>query len=80
MLFDRSLRFLVLVNNTPTGFFCSSYGLRKGGPLSPFLFVLVMKALGRMIFAIVSGGLLSGFFVSMLVGLFSLTFCLLMIL
>jgi hypothetical protein len=52
------MRFSVLVNGTPTGFFSSSRGSRQGDPV---LFVLVMEALGRMIFATVSGGLLSGF-------------------
>jgi hypothetical protein len=56
-----SVRFSVLVNSSPTGFFSSSRGLRQGDPLSPLLFVIVMEALGRMISAAVSGGLLSGF-------------------
>jgi uncharacterized membrane protein YhdT len=53
----------VLVNGTSTGFFSSSHDLRQGNLSSPLLFVIVMEALGRMIFAIVSGGLLFGFFV-----------------
>ena len=53
--------FSVLVNDTPIGFFSSSHGLRQE-TLSPLLFVIVMKALGRMIFAVVSGvGGVSGF-------------------
>jgi hypothetical protein len=56
-----SVRFSVLVNNTPTGFFNSSHGPRQGGPLSPLLFVFLMEALGRMIYDAVSGRLLSGF-------------------
>jgi hypothetical protein len=56
-----SMCFSVLVNGTPTGFFSRSRGLRQGDPLSLLWFLFVMKALGRMIFAMVSGGLLDGF-------------------
>jgi hypothetical protein len=38
------VRFSVLVNDTSTGFFSGSHGLRKGDPLFPLLFVLVMDA------------------------------------
>jgi hypothetical protein len=55
------MRFSVLVNGSPYGFFSSSRGLRQGDPLSPRLFVFVMEALSRMIFDAVSGGLLEGF-------------------
>jgi hypothetical protein len=55
------VRFSILLNDTPTGFFSSSRGLRQGDPLSPFLFVIVMEILSKMIYATVNGGLLSGF-------------------
>jgi hypothetical protein len=55
------VRFSVLVNGSPSSFFSSSRGLRYGDPLSPFLFVIVMEALSRMLSAIVNGGLLLGF-------------------
>jgi hypothetical protein len=51
----------VLVNGSPNSFFSSSHGLRQGDPLSLLLFVFVMEALIRIIFAAVSGGLLGGF-------------------
>jgi hypothetical protein len=51
----------VLINGAPSGFFGSSRGVRQGDPLSPFLFVLVIEAFSRMISAIYSRGLISGF-------------------
>jgi hypothetical protein len=59
-----SASFSVLVNGTPAGFFSNSRGLRQGDPLSPFLFVIVMEALSKMLTIIVDRGLLSGFSVS----------------
>jgi hypothetical protein len=56
-----SVRFSILVNGSPAGFFSSSRGLRQGDLLSHFLFVIVMEAFCKMIIAIVDRGFLSGF-------------------
>jgi hypothetical protein len=55
------VRFSVLVNGSPAGFFSSSRGLRQGDPLSPLLFFIVMEALSKMITATVDRGFFSGF-------------------
>jgi hypothetical protein len=56
-----TVRFSVLIIGAPCGYFGSSRGVRQGDPLSPFLFDLVMEAFSRMIGAITSRGLISGF-------------------
>jgi hypothetical protein len=56
-----SVRFSVLINGIPSGFFGSSRGVRQGDPLSSFLFVLVMEAFSRMLGAFNDRGLISGF-------------------
>ena len=56
-----SATFSVMVNGTPSGFFRGSRCLRQGDPLSPYLFVIGMKALSCLIVKAVEGGFLSGF-------------------
>jgi hypothetical protein len=56
-----TVRFSILINGCPSGFFESSRGLRQGDPLSPLLFVIVMEALSRLMDSAVRGGYLSGF-------------------
>jgi hypothetical protein len=56
-----TVRFSILVNGTPSGFFTSSRRLRQGDPLSPLLFVVVMEALSRMLVAALEQGSMTGF-------------------
>ena len=63
-----TVRFDILINGSPCGFFGSSRGLGQGDPLSPLLFVLVMEALGRMLDKAVLEGRMSGFGVGNLEG------------
>jgi hypothetical protein len=56
-----TVRFSVLINGAPCGYFGSSRGVRQGDPFSPFLFDLVMEAFSRMVGASTSRGLISRF-------------------
>ena len=60
-----TVRYSILINGVPAGFFGSSRGVWQGDPLSPFLFVLVMEVFSRMLGAFISRGLISGFTVGL---------------
>ena len=56
-----TIRFSVLVNGSPMGFFGSPRGLHQGDSLSPLLFLLVMEVLSRLLKRTEEGGFLRGF-------------------
>ena len=56
-----TVRFSIMINGSPSGFFGSSQGIRQGDPLSPLLFLLVMEVLSRMLRRTEEAGLIRGF-------------------
>lgn len=54
----RSVKFSILINMCPKGFFRSSRGLRQGDPPSPQLFIMVLEVLSKMIRKTESGFIL----------------------
>ncbi|OIT39647.1 putative acyl-activating enzyme 19 [Nicotiana attenuata] len=63
-----SVRFSVLINGSPEGFFPSHRGLRQGDPLSPFLFLIAMEGLNNMIKVANNNRWMTGFKVASSVG------------
>nr|CAN70698.1 hypothetical protein VITISV_029728 [Vitis vinifera] len=59
-----TVKFSVLINGSPSGFFQSSRGLKQGDPLSPYLFMIAMEVFSSMLRRAISGGYLSGWRVS----------------
>lgn len=58
--FVSSTSFSILVNGLVKGYFPRKRGIRKGDPLSPFLFIILIEALGRSIKITSSVGLIEG--------------------
>ncbi|RVW27451.1 Transposon TX1 uncharacterized 149 kDa protein [Vitis vinifera] len=55
-----TIKYSMLVNGVPAGFFSSSKGLRQGDPLSPYLFIMGMEVLSALISRAVEGGFIYG--------------------
>ena len=62
MLCVRTATYSILVNCEPKGLIHPSRGLRQGGPLSPFLFLLCTEGLHGLIGHAASVGNITGFF------------------
>jgi len=52
--------FSILLNGSPTKTFNGSRGLHLGDPLSPFLFIILVEGLGRILFRDKRVGVIKG--------------------
>ena len=57
----RTVMYSILINGEPKGLITPSRGLRQGDPLSPFLFLLCIEGLHRLITNVARSGYLTGF-------------------
>ena len=64
MAFVSSVNFGVLLNGSPSKFFKPHRGVRQGCPLSPYLLLLVIEGLGRMLLRYKNLGLIQGIKIS----------------
>ena len=69
-----SANFALLINGSPLGFFTSSKGIRKGFPLSPLLFILVIEGLSLFLKDAKGGGKIKGIQISASLSLTHLLF------
>jgi hypothetical protein len=69
-----SSSFVVLINGEATDFFRSGRGVRKGCPLSPLLFILVMEGLNRLLKHSLEEGLITWIRISKLTKILHLLF------
>ncbi|PHT46967.1 Protein transport protein-like, partial [Capsicum baccatum] len=63
-----TVKFSVLINGSPGGFFNAHRGIRQGDPLSPFLFIIAMEGLNNMLNIAKEAGRIQGFEVSKVAG------------
>jgi hypothetical protein len=70
----ESTSLAVLINGSPSSFFHPSRGLRQGFPLSPFIFMLVVDGLSRIILQAHGRNLIKGINVALDVTLTHLLF------
>jgi len=60
MKLTSSVFFSILINGVPSKSFSPSRGIHQGDPLSPFIFVIMAKGLGRYLSTSISNGTLQG--------------------